>query len=134
MSAKKSRKNKIRYQLKWWKDCKLEAFDWNDEEGPFGKAFDLFGDGSFKMIGIPGHSDGLCAAKIKNEEGKFVLLFSDGGYASKSWQDIILSGVCTDKAVQRKSLEWIREQSMDENCVESLANHDADIIPHAICL
>lgn len=70
------------------------------------------------MIGIPRHSDGLCAAKIKNEEGKFVLLFSDGGYASKSWQDIILSGVCTDKAAQRKSLEWIREQSMDENCVE----------------
>lgn len=133
-SQKKNRKNRIRYQNKWWKDCNLETFDWNDDEGPFGKAFDLFGDGSVKMIGIPGHSDGLCALKIKNEDGKFVLLFADGGYAAKSWKEMILSGVCVDKDAQRKSLEWIREQSMDDHCVESLANHDADVVPHNICL
>ena len=133
-SQNKSRKNRIRYQSKWWKDCALEGFDWNDMEGPFGKAFDLFGDGSVKMIGVPGHSDGLCALKIKNDDGKYVLLFSDGGYATKSWKEMIPSGVCTDKAAQRKSLEWIRAQSMSEDCVASLANHDADIIPHTICL
>ena len=38
-SQKKDRKNRIRYQCKWWKDCNLECFDWNDSEGPFGKAF-----------------------------------------------------------------------------------------------
>jgi len=133
-SQKKNRKNRIRYQCKWWKDCNLECFDWNDSEGPFGKAFDLFGDGSIKMIGIPGHSEGLCALKIKNEAGKYVLLFSDGGYATKSWKEMILSGVCVNKEAQRKSLEWIRDQSMSEDCVESLANHDADVIPHNICL
>lgn len=133
-SRKKSRKNKIRYQSKWWEGCNLEGFDWNDKEGPFAKAFDLFGDGSVKMIAIPGHSEGLCALKIKNDEGKYVLLFSDGGYATKSWKDMITSGVCEDKVAQRKSLEWIREQSMNQDCMESLANHDADVIPHDICL
>ena len=133
-SRKKTRKNKIRFQTKWWKDCRLEDFDWNDDEGPFGKAFDLFGDGSVKMIGILGHSDGLCALKIKNEDGKYVLLFSDGGYAAKSWKEMILPGVCVDKDAQRKSLEWIRAQSMNDNCIESLANHDADVIPHNICV
>lgn len=132
-SQKKSRKNKIRFQSKWWNDCHLEGFDWNDTEGPFGKAFDLFGDGSVKMIAIPGHSDGLCALKIKNEEGGYVLLFSDGGYADKSWKEMISSGVCNDKETQKKSLAWIREQSMHEKCVESIANHDADVIPHNIC-
>lgn len=39
-----------------------------------------------------------------------------------------------DKAAQRKSLEWIRTQSMSDDCVESLANHDPDVIPHNICL
>ena len=81
-----------------------------------------------------GHSEGLCALKIKNEAGKYVLLFSDGGYATKSWKEMILSGVCVNKDNQRKSLEWIREQSMREDCIESIANHDADVVPHNICL
>ena len=33
---------------------------------------------------------------------------------------------------QKASLNWIREQSLDPNCVESLANHDPDIVPHVI--
>lgn len=133
-SRKKSRKNRIRYQSKWWEACHLEGFDWNDSEGPFGKAFDLFGDGSVKMIGIPGYSEGLCAVKVKNDKGKYVLLFSDGGYAAKSWKEMIPSGVCVDKAAQKRSLEWIREQCMSEDCLASAASHDADILPHTICL
>lgn len=68
----------------------------------------------------------------QNDEGKFVLLFSDGGYANKSWEDMITSGIAADKEKQKQSLAWIREQSLDENCVESLANHDPDIKPHVI--
>lgn len=37
-----------------------------------------------------------------------------------------------DKKKQRQSLQWIREQSMDANCIESLATHDTDIHPHVI--
>lgn len=85
MLKKQSPVIKIRFQKKWWNGTKLKGFNYNDNEGPFGKAFDLFGDESIKMINIPGHSDGLCAVKIKNSEGKYVLLFSDGGYGEKSW-------------------------------------------------
>jgi hypothetical protein len=45
---------------------------------------------------------------------------------------MITSGVSLDKEMQRKSLQWIREQSMDANCIESLATHDTDIRPHMI--
>ena len=62
----------------------------------------------------------------------YVLLFSEGGYATKSWKEMITSGVSLDKEMQRKSLQWIREQSMDANCIESLATHDTDIKPHVI--
>ena len=124
--------NKVRYYKNWWKDIPLTEFEWNDNQGPVGKSYDLLGDGSIELINIPGHADGLFAVKVKNEEGKFVLLFSDGGYARKSWEQMITSGIAADKEQQKKSLAWIREQSLDENCVESLANHDPDIQPHVI--
>ena len=122
----------IRYKKKWWEGVDLQTIVWNGTEGPAQKSFDLFGDGSIKMINIPGHCDGLCAVKITREDGHYVLLFSDGGYATKSWKEMITSGVSLDKEMQRKSLQWIREQSMDANCIESLATHDTDIKPHVI--
>lgn len=133
-SRKKSPVNRIRYNSAWWNDTKIKGFDWNGKEGPVEKSYDVFGDGSFQMINIPGHSDGLCALKITNADGRYVLLFSDGGYAEKSWKSLITSGIAADKVAQKKSLEWIREQSLNLNCLESLANHDQDIIPHVITL
>lgn len=124
--------NKVRYYKGWWEGIDLTEFEWNDTEGPVGKSYDLLGDGSIELINIPGHADGLYAVKVKNEEGKFVLLFSDGGYARKSWEEMITSGIAADKTLQKQSLAWIREQSLDPNCVESLANHDPDIAPHTI--
>lgn len=124
--------NRVRYYKGWWEDIPLTAFAWNDTRGPVGKSYNLLGDGSIELINIPGHSDGLYAVKVRNEAGKFVLLFSDGGYARKSWEEMITSGIAADKALQKRSLAWIREQSMDSDCVESLATHDPDVQPHVI--
>jgi len=64
--------NRVRYNRDWWGMVELDAFEWNDDEGPAGKE------------------------------------------------------------QQKASLAWIREQSLDPLCVESLANHDPDIEPHVI--
>lgn len=80
--------NKVRYYKGWWDGIDLTEFEWNDTEGPVGKSYNLLGDGSIELINIPGHADGLFAVKVKNEDGKFVLLFSDGGYARKSWEEL----------------------------------------------
>ena len=45
---------------------------------------------------------------------------------------MITSGISMNKSAQKKSLEWIREQSMDSNCVESDACHGAEVKPHII--
>lgn len=121
-----------RFNPMWWEGTGLETFDWNDDQGSAHHSYDLFGDSSVELINIPGHTLGLCAVKIKNADGRFVLLFVDGGYAAKSWQEMIVPGVGVDRAAQKKSLEWIREQSLDPNCLESLATHDPDIKPHVI--
>ena len=49
-------------------------------------------------------------------------------------EEMITSGIASDKEAQKNSLAWIREQSLDENCIESLANHDPNITPHIIQL
>ena len=81
---------------------------------------------------LPFGGDDCCLLKIRNAEGKYVLLFADGGYATKSWRDMITSGITLDKQMQRKSLQWIREQSMSQECIESVATHDSDVQPHVI--
>lgn len=132
--SQKGLTNRIRYNKDWWEGTKLETFDWNGQEGPVYKSYDLFGDGHFMMINIPGHSDGLCALKITNDEGRYVLLYSDGGYSTKSWKEQIPSGIAANREEQKASLVWIKEMSEDPNCVESLANHDANVFPHTITL
>ena len=42
------------------------------------------------------------------------------------------SSITLDKKLQRESLQWIREQSLSPDCVESLATHDTDVEPHVI--
>ena len=69
--------------------------------------------------------------KISNGD-KFVLLFSDGGYAEKSWRAEIPPGTALDENLALKSLRWIAKVSKMSNCAESLANHDQNIIPHEI--
>lgn len=45
---------------------------------------------------------------------------------------MVLPGIADNRSEQRTSLQWIREMSMNPDCVESLANHDADVWPHVI--
>ena len=126
--------NSFRFQKRWWKDVHLELFPWNGCSGPFHRSYDLLGDGSVELINIPGHTEGLVAVKITSGTGKYVLIDSDGAYGKKSWEDMILPGIADNRQEQLASLEWIREMSMNGNCVESLANHDVEIHPHVIDL
>ncbi len=127
-----TKKYPIRYAKSMWDGVSFEPFQFSDTGiGPVGRSFDLFHDGSVELVQIPGHTSGLTAVKI-NVGDKYVLLFSDGGYAAKSWQEMIPPGTALDEKQALQSLAWIREASLNENCVESLANHDADIAPHVI--
>ena len=130
-----AKQDKIRYTASMWENVPLMEFAFvRTGIGPVGKSYDLFGDGAIQLVNIPGHSDGMFAVKITNKSGQYVLLYSDGGYASKSWQQMICSGIATDREKQYKSLEWISKMSSSKNCLESIANHDPDVIPHTIHL
>lgn len=133
-AARKTFACRTRYSSRWWSGTKIRGFAWNGTEGPSGKSYDVSGDGSLVMINIPGHSEGQCALKITGDDGRFVLLYADGGYAEKSWREQIVPGISSDRAKQKKSLEWIREQSLNDKCAGSFANHDTAVKPHVILL
>lgn len=124
--------NKFRFQKRWWEDVPIGLFPWNSNEGPFHRSYDLLGDGSVQLINIPGHTEGLVAVKVTNPSGKYVLIDSDGAYGTKSWKEMILPGIADNRSEQLESLRWIREMSMSPDCIESLANHDAEVEPHII--
>lgn len=124
--------NRFRFQKRWWQGVPLGLFPWSGTEGPFRRSYDLLDDGSVQLVNIPGHTEGLVAVKITNGQGRYVLIDSDGAYGRKSWEDMILPGIADNRQEQLASLQWIREMSMNGNCVESLANHDVDVSPHVI--
>ena len=64
-----------------WDGINFETFDFEKNDiGSVGESYDLFDDKSIELVRIPGHTNGLTAVKINVNE-KFVLLYSDGGYA-----------------------------------------------------
>lgn len=129
-----TKKYAVRYTASMWKGVKFDPFSFEETGiGPVGRSLDLFGDGSVELIQIPGHTSGLTAVKL-NGGGKFVLLFADGGYAKKSWEELIPPGTALDEKQAFHSLEWIRQMSMNEDCLASLANHDPDVRPSEIVL
>lgn len=121
------------YEQSMWKGVNLESFALEDTGiGPHGKSFDLFGDGSVEMISVAGHTPGLCACKVTNADGKFVLITGDCGYAKKSWEQMVMPGVMWNFELGMKSLKWVHDMALDPNCIEVLAMHDPELEPHVI--
>ena len=131
---KAARKDKLRYIHHMWEDVNLKTFHMSPSNyGPQNRSFDLFGDDSVVFVHTPGHSKGLVSTIIQRN-GKYVLLAADTGYAKKSWEQMILPGVSVNKKQLIQSLQWVKEMASNPNCIEALANHDADIKPHTIKL
>lgn len=127
-------KNRVRYYPPLWKGLPLLPFDFADTGiGPFGKSYDLFDDGTVQLVDLAGHTEGMCGMLVKRK-GKYVLIFADGGYSSRSWQKMILPGPYADKTELKSTLEWIREMSISPDCVASWATHDPNLSPQTIIL
>lgn len=125
---------KVRFHNKWWEGAPIQYYDWNGTEGPAHRSYDVYGDGSVVLVNTPGHTLGHVAVKITGADGRFVLLFGDAGYSSRSWQEMVTSGISTNRDQQRSSLAWVRTMSRDPKCVKSMACHDPANHPEVIRL
>lgn len=117
----------IEYVPRMWEGVDLKTFQYSSSDfGPQKRAFDLFGDGTLLFVNIPGHTPGLSATLIRNN-GKFLLLTSDCAYSRTSWEQMILPGIVSDREASIRSLEWVREMSRREDCIDCLANHETEL-------
>lgn len=133
MEAAEGWQRKIRYEHKYWEDIHFKLIHFNESGiGPKKASYDLFQDGSVQLVWTPGHSNGLTSIMITNDQDQFVLLVADVGYASKSWEEMILPGISINKKDALASLKWVQKMANSENCLAALANHDPDIEPHTI--
>ncbi|MCR5004035.1 MAG: N-acyl homoserine lactonase family protein [Bacteroidales bacterium] len=126
--------NRIRYHSRWIRGMPVTFFDWNSSDGPFHRSYDLFGDNTVQLISLPGHSPGHIGLKVRDMNGKYVIMYGDCGYTSKSWQLAQPSGIAVNRKKQIQSLKWIREESINPYCIESMGNHDPEVHPHVLTL
>lgn len=126
------KKDWIRYQEKLWKDVNLKSYDFEESKyGPFNKAFDVFKDQSVMLIHVDGHTAGSAVTLVQNN-GKFVLITGDCGYAKSSWEEIRLPGPVSDKEKMIKCLKWVKEMANKKECISVLASHDTEVVPGTI--
>lgn len=129
--------NKSYYESHMWNNIPIDTFPLeHNGVGPTGKSFDLFNDGTVEFIHTPGHSAGHCATRIKSHKDaeQFLLLASNVGYSEPSWKHGILPKFVEDKDDAINSLNWIKVQSCNPNCIEVIANHDPHVEPKIINL
>lgn len=128
----KAAHKRVGYIKSMWDGISIETFGLKKIPlGPFNMGLDLFGDDSLYLVHTPGHSDGMFSVLVKMQKG-WLLLASDVGYSQKSWNEMILPGVTTNKTDSRLSLEWVKGFSNRSDCIQVIANHDFAITPGKI--
>lgn len=111
-------KLQLRYLKRLWKGIAIETFPNHD--------VDLFGDGSIILLPMPGHSEGMTAVKVV-QDNKYVILAGDSDYCKESWEKQVLPGVMWNKEKALQSLKKLSIFSRDENCIAILATHDSEV-------
>lgn len=124
--------DRLRYVQTMWQGIDIQTFPLRPSRyGPRGRSFDLFGDDSLVFVHAPGDSLGLVATLIQRE-GRSVLLTSDCGYGRDSWEKMILPGIMVNQKLMRDSLLWVKSWAQDPRCIETIANHDPEVVEHII--
>jgi glyoxylase-like metal-dependent hydrolase (beta-lactamase superfamily II) len=86
-----------------------------DSFASFGRAFDVFGDGSVRMVFTPGHTHGHCSVVVRVSDRE-VLVAGDAAYTMRTIHDSALPSKMSDEHRFRRSLKEIQlymEQTPD---------------------
>ncbi|GGH86533.1 glyoxylase-like metal-dependent hydrolase (beta-lactamase superfamily II) [Pullulanibacillus pueri] len=120
------------YIKSMWKGIPIDTFKLEGIPfGPYQKGYDLFADGTLYLVHTPGHSEGMVSLLIRLQD-QWLLLASDVGYATRSWEHLILPGLTTDKKAAYQSLQWVQDFSQREDCLRVIANHDPNVKPEVM--
>ena len=111
------------------------AFDWRllDFEGAqadsfatFGRAFDLFGDGSVRLVFTPGHSLGHMSVILRLEGGREALIAGDAIYTMRTLRESALPPLLPDEHLFRRSLKEIQLYAKETPDAVIVPGHDLE--------
>lgn len=109
------------------------AFDWRtvdydaagiDSFATFGRAVDLLGDGSIRLVSTPGHSPGHQSVVVRLHDRE-LLLAGDAIYRRRALEAGELQLLCDDDHRYRRSLREIRHYAEQTPSAVIVASHDA---------
>jgi glyoxylase-like metal-dependent hydrolase (beta-lactamase superfamily II) len=91
----------------------------------FGRAVDLFGDGSVRLLFTPGHTKGHTSVLLRVSAGE-VLLTADAAYARRTIAESLIPPVVDDEHFYRRSLKEIQRYVEARPDVVVIPGHDPD--------
>jgi N-acyl homoserine lactone hydrolase len=109
-------------------DWRLLSFD-GPEVGSFasfGRAIDLFDDGSVQLLSTPGHSRGHLSVLLRLSAGRELLLTADAAYARRSIDEDLVPVFVDDVHRYRRTLGEIRRYIEQTPSATVICGHDAE--------
>jgi N-acyl homoserine lactone hydrolase len=79
-----------------------------DSFASFGRAVDLFGDGSVRLLSTPGHTKGHMSVLLRLRSGRELLLTADAVYSRRTIEEELVPVFCDDVHRYMRSLREIR--------------------------
>ncbi len=79
-----------------------------DSFASFGRAVDLFGDGSVRLLSTPGHTKGHMSVLLRLRSGRELLLTGDAAYSRRTIEEGLVPLFCDDVHRYMRSLREIR--------------------------
>jgi N-acyl homoserine lactone hydrolase len=111
------------------------AFDWRtldfdgsqaDSFASFGRAFDLFGDGSVRLVFTPGHSAGHLSVVLRLKERE-ALIAGDAIYTLRTLRESRLPYLMADEHLFRRSLREIQLYERETPDALIIPGHDFEL-------
>lgn len=95
----------------------------------FGWTYDLFADGSVRVVATPGHSLGHCSVILRLDGGRELLVTGDAAYALRTIREDLFPYFCADGHLYRRSLGEIRRYTELTPDAVVICGHDTDEWP-----
>lgn len=106
-------------------DFDRPGLNWKFLGGEYTDNFDLFGDGTVRMIFTPGHSPGHMSFLVTLPQTGPMLLTIDAAYTVDHWENRALPGLVTSSADAANSVEKLRRIAKDTGATV-VTGHDPD--------
>jgi glyoxylase-like metal-dependent hydrolase (beta-lactamase superfamily II) len=97
-----------------------------DSFASFGRAVDLFGDGSVRLLSTPGHTKGHMSVLLRLRSGRELLLAADAAFARRSIDEELVPVFLEDAHRYLRSLREIRRYLELTPSALVICGHDAE--------